>query len=187
MPGISYRGRPHRGGAGILIRSLSPDDVDEISAQGVAVLQGPIYAEEQTRPTVYQQPAPGGVFQTILTVNITTTDGNALDIEAELSALTDGGAASTNTEAGIRIIVDGVSNGMGSFQTSVNDNNNLEPFIAVSLVQRVPLAPLVLAPGPHVVELQWMIQGDGAGDKLIGFLVPDQDGCSMRVSEVLVP
>ena len=144
-----------------------------------------LYVEDQVRPTVYAQPAPGGVFATILSLPITTTSGTYLAINASLSALTDGGIGSTETEAAIRLLVDGVSTNLGSTQTSINDNNNLEPFVALSLLARVPVSPLVLAPGAHLVELQWMVQGDGAADKSIGFLVPDQDGASMYVEEVL--
>lgn len=151
-----------------------------LGSGSVTVIQGPLYAENQVRPTVYQQVAPGGVFATVLTLNITTTVGTFLDIEADLSALTDGSAGSTEAEAAIRILVDGVSGGLGSSETLLNDNANLEPFVALSLSPRIRIGP-----GPHVVELQWMIQGDGAGDKLIGFLVADQDGCSMHVWEVL--
>jgi len=144
-----------------------------------------LYVEDQVRPTVYAQPAPGGVFATILSLPITTTSGTYLAINASLSALTDGGIGSTETEAAIRLLVDGVSTNLGSTQTSINDNNNLEPFVALTLLARVPLLPLVLSPGAHLVELQWMVQGDGAAEKSIGFLVPDQDGASMYVEEVL--
>jgi hypothetical protein len=137
------------------------------------------YGENQERPTVLTEPAPGGTFETILSVAITTTIGSFLDITASLSALTDGGVGSTNTEASIRILVDGVSSGLGATQSAVNDNNNLEPFASVTLEQRVAVAP-----GPHTVELQWSVRGDGGGDKLIGFLSEDQDGCSMFVEEV---
>jgi hypothetical protein len=159
-------------------------DLSVAAFTGARIIQEE-YGENQARPTVYDQVAPGGVFQTILTVNITTTIGTYLAIAAALSALTDGGAGSTNVEASIRLLIDGVSSGLGSTESAINDNNNLEPFVAMSLLKRFPLAPLVLAPGPHTVELQWMVQGDGAANKLIGFLSPDQDGCSMFVREML--
>lgn len=184
VPPIPGPPGPRGGGGGMGMRGPAGPP-GPAGPAGDSLLIQEVYGENQARPTVYDQAAPGGVFQTVLTVNITTTTGTYLAIEAFLSALTDGGVGSTETESSIRILADGISLGLGSTETHTNINNALEPFVALSLTARYPLAPVVLAPGLHTIELQWMIQGDGAANKSIGFLSIDQDGCAMFVREMV--
>lgn len=136
-----------------------------------------VYAENQVRPTVLSEPAPGGLFFTILALAVTTTTGHFLDIEASLGAIVFGGAGATFVDSGIRLLVDGVSTGLGSAMTLGVVVTDLVNF---SIGARVPVLP-----GAHTVELQWFVGGDGAAAKSIGLNNPDLDGCSMFVREVI--
>lgn len=133
-------------------------------------------AENQTRPTVLVEPAPGGVWYTVVALSLNTGPNETnLDIDACLGALA-AGAPGAEVDVGIRVLVDGVSPGLGSSETFTATPNE-------ELVNLAILCQVTVQAGVHLVELQWY-SGCATSETLIGFVNAELDGAAMRVMEV---
>jgi hypothetical protein len=180
-----------RGEGGISVSGSGHVIVSSGGPGGSGGIVQELYAENQTRPTSVTQPAPGGVFLPILSLNLTTTKGNFLDIDASLGATVDDlGLGANYIESGVRLLVDGVSTGLGSFLTSLMVFNWAPvELLNTSLVNFSMTARVPVTPGAHVVTLEWSVAGFAGGktpvDSAIEFLAPDRDGCAMFVREVV--
>lgn len=171
------------GQGGITVSGSGNVKVSSGGPGGVGAVVRELYAENQVRPTVVTQPAPGGAFLPILSLAITTAKGNFLDIDAYLGAIvSDLGLGAQYVQSGIRITVDNVPTGLGSALSS--DLTDPQPFVNFSLNTRVAVPP-----GPHTVTLEWSVAGFAGGlpvvDSEIKFTTPDRDGCAMFVREVV--
>lgn len=145
-------------------------------------MKGPILqvvpGENQVRPTVLVSPPEGG-WHTILALSITTAlPASILEIDATLGALATAELEAL-CDAGIRILVDGASSGLGASQSFVVDVANPEQLVSMALS-----VSHAVSAATHLVELQWYVAG-GTTEALIGFINEDLDGCFMRITETL--